>query len=181
MGGRSSGDSATTLWDTCLVAPGELPDFKIPHTEKIEWMIETNGWAIEPVAAVHDVDRRTPGYVYTIGFPQRFDFPEVVIFGLTPVASKGILDLVAQQLEASVEIPLDVPVVGLLDNELRCVFASLDAPTVDEYFVTGRMWHGGSFAAVQLLWPDRQGWLPYEDGFDRRLQAAQPMIGRTPD
>jgi hypothetical protein len=24
----------------------ELPDFHIPHAEKIEWMIETNGWAI---------------------------------------------------------------------------------------------------------------------------------------
>ena len=163
------------------MASGELPDFKIPHAEKIEWMIETNGWAIEPVAAVHDSDRPTPGYVYTIGFPQRFDFPEVVIFGLTPVASKGILDLVAQQLDASVEIPLDVPVVGLLDNELRCVFASLDAPAVEEHFTTGLLWHRGTFAAVQLLWPDRQGWLPYEDGFDHRLRAAQPMVGRTPD
>ena len=24
-----------------------LPDFHIPHAEKIEWMIETEGWAIE--------------------------------------------------------------------------------------------------------------------------------------
>jgi uncharacterized metal-binding protein len=33
---------------------------------------------------------------------------------------------------------------------------------------------------VQLLWPDRQGWLPYEDGFDHRVRSAQPMIGREP-
>ena len=29
----------------------DLPDFHIPHAEKIEWMIEEHGWAIEPVAA----------------------------------------------------------------------------------------------------------------------------------
>ncbi|MEN9802974.1 MAG: hypothetical protein RLZ37_2099, partial [Actinomycetota bacterium] len=33
-----------------------FPDFKIPHAEKIEWMIETNGWALEPVAANVDSD-----------------------------------------------------------------------------------------------------------------------------
>ena len=27
----------------------DLPDFHIPHAEKIEWMIETKGWAVEPV------------------------------------------------------------------------------------------------------------------------------------
>lgn len=159
----------------------DLPDFKIPHAEKIEWMIETNGWAIEPVAAVLDGERPFPGYVYTIGFPEKFAFPEVVIFGLTPVAAKGILDLVAQQFDGGGEIPIDVPVVGLLDNDLRCIFATIPEFMHDGLFATGRAWHRGGFAAVQLMWPDRQGWLPYEDGFDLRLRTAQPSIGRTPD
>lgn len=170
-----------TMWDTREMSGSELPDFRIPHAEKIEWMIETSGWAIEPVAAVVDGEHPFPGYVYTIGFPQRFVFPEVVIFGLTPVASKGILDLVAQQLEGGGEVPLDVPVVGLLDNELRCVFATIPEADHGGLFATGRAWHRGDFAAVQLMWPDRQGWLPYEDAFDLRLRTVQPVIGRTPD
>jgi len=28
----------------------ELPDFHIPHAEKIEWTIETHGWALETIA-----------------------------------------------------------------------------------------------------------------------------------
>lgn len=169
------------MWDTRKMTGSDLPDFKIPHAEKIEWMIETSGWAIEPVAAVVDGERPFPGYVYTIGFPEKFSFPEVVIFGLTPVASKGILDLVAQQLSGGVEIPLDVPLAGLLDNDLRCVFATVPESVHGDLFTTGRAWHRGGFAAVQLLWPDRQGWLPYEDAFDLRLRTAQPVIGRTPD
>ena len=34
-----------------LGAVTDLPDFHIPHAEKIEWMIETHGWALELVAA----------------------------------------------------------------------------------------------------------------------------------
>ena len=54
----------------------ELPDFHIPHAEKIEWMIETNGWALEPVPARTDIEPPVPGYAYTIGFPAAFDFPK---------------------------------------------------------------------------------------------------------
>ena len=158
-----------------------LPDFHIPHADKIEWMIETNGWALEPVAARIDVDPPLAGYSYTIGFPERFGFPEVVVFGLTPVAVRGLLDLVAQQLEGGVEIPADVPLQGLFDNDLRCVFATVDVAQHAELFATGWAWHRGSFAAVQLLWPDRQGWLPHENGFDSRVALAQPVIGRLPD
>ena len=30
---------------------------------------------------------------------------------------------------------------------------------------------------VQLLWPDRNGFLPTETGFDRSRALAQPVIG----
>jgi len=30
---------------------------------------------------------------------------------------------------------------------------------------------------VQLLWPDRNGFLPGEAGFDQRLRFAQPVLG----
>jgi hypothetical protein len=36
---------------------------------------------------------------------------------------------------------------------------------------------GAPFRAVQLLWPDRNGFLPTEIGFDRRMVLAQPVVG----
>ena len=65
----------------------ELPDFHIPHAEKIEWMIETNGWALEPVPPRADTDPPVPAYAYTIGVPSLVGFPEIAVFGLTPVAA----------------------------------------------------------------------------------------------
>ena len=67
----------------------EFPDFHIPHAEKIEWMIETNGWALEPVTPRADTDPPTPAYAYTIGVTELVGFPEIAVFGLTPVASNG--------------------------------------------------------------------------------------------
>jgi hypothetical protein len=156
----------------------ELPDFKIPHTEKIEWMIETAGWAIEPVPADATVDPPLPAYAYSIGLPASVAFPEIAVLGLTPSASKGLIDLVVSQLRGGVEIPLGVELVGLLDNELRCCFAPIPRQLCGTWFPTATAWYRGeAFEVVQLIYPDRQGFLPYEDGFDRRLRFAQPVIG----
>jgi hypothetical protein len=156
----------------------ELPDFHIPHAEKIEWMIETKGYAVEPVLAdVESVPPR-PGYTYTIGFPAAFSFPEVIVFGLTPVAASGLLGLVADLLRGGTEIPCGVELTGLFDNDLRCVFAPVDVDARPDLFTTAIAWYRGApFAVAQLLWPDRNGFLPTEAGFDRRVAAAQPVIG----
>jgi hypothetical protein len=170
------------VWHAICVAENiELPDFKIPHAEKIEWMIETNGWALEPVAAVPDSDPPMPGYAYTIGLNESFSFPDIVIFGLAPVAVKGLIDLVIEQVTSGVEIPRDVPLVGLLDNELRCVFSTVDVVVNAHLFTTGVKWNRGKVGdMLQLVWPDRNGWLPFDSGFDASMRLAQPAIGLAP-
>lgn len=145
--------------------------------DKIEWMVETHGWAIEPVAARTDTDPPLAGYVYTIGYPEAFGFPEVVLFGLTPSMARGLFDLVADLLRGGTEIPLGVELTGLFDGEQRCVFAPLAPEVTVELLPTAVAWRNGRpFDAVQLLWPDRNGFLPTEAGFDRRLLMAQPVV-----
>ncbi len=156
----------------------ELPDFHIPHAEKIEWMIETTGWALEPVAADAESDPPSPGYAYSIGLPAAVQFPEVAVFGLTPVAANGIVTLVADACRGGTEIPLGVEVVGLLDNELRCMFAPIDLQRWGPLFATAHAWYRGEpFEMVQLLYPDRNGFMPYEAGYEQRMTLAQPVIG----
>lgn len=160
----------------------ELPDFHIPHAEKIEWMIETNGWALEPVAADLDNDTPTPGYAYSIGFPDAVGFSDIAVFGLTPVAANGLITLVADARRGGTEIPLGVELVGLLDNDLRCLFAPIDMERWGPYFATGAAWYRGEpFAVAQLLYPDPNGFMPYESGFDQRMTFAQPVIGDIDD
>ena len=37
----------------------------------------------------------------------------------------------------------------------------------------------GSWRMLQFLWPDRNGRLPWDEGYDPRLRVAQPVIGST--
>jgi hypothetical protein len=156
----------------------ELPDFHIPHAEKIEWMIETDGWALEPVTPRSDTDPPIPAYAYTIGLPALLGFPEVAVFGMTPVAARGLVGLVVDAVRGGTEIPFGVELVGLLDNELRCAFARVDTVEFGSFFGTAAAWYRGEpFEMVQLLYPDRGGFMPYEDGYERRLRLAQPVLG----
>jgi hypothetical protein len=156
----------------------DLPDFHIPHAEKIEWMIETKGWALDSVPARPEASPPAPGYTYTVGFPEAFGFPEVIVFGLTPAATSGLLDLVADLLGGGTEIPVDVELVGLFDNELRTTFMTVDVEAWGHLVPAATEWQPGrTFGLVQLLWPDRNGFLPTEAGFDRRVALAQPVIG----
>lgn len=156
--------------------PGEWQS--IGHAEKIEWMIETNGWALEPIGPDPDAVPPRPGYAYSIGMPDAVGFPDVAVFGLTPVAANGLVTLVADACRGGTEIPLGVELVGFLDNELRCLFASIQPDLWSEWFATAMSWYQGAPSGfVQLVYPDRNGFLPYEAGYEQRLRLAQPVIG----
>jgi len=146
--------------------------------EKVEWMIETHGWALEPIAADPTTDPPTPASAYSIGMRAAVDFPDVAIFGLSPVAAKGLVTLIADARRGGTEIPLGVELVGLLDNDLRCMFAPIAPGVAAGLFMTANAWFKGEpLDIVQLLYPDRSGFLPYEAGFDQRMRLAQPVVG----
>lgn len=159
----------------------ELPDFHIPHNEKIEWMVETNGWAIESVPAGSGeltAGVPMPTYSYTVNFPRACAMPEVVVLGLTPVACRGLFDLIADVCGSGQSIDIGSEIVGLFDGEQRAKFVPVDVAAHAQLFASAVGWHKGSaFGVVQLLWPDRNGFLPDEAGFDQRLRFAQPVLG----
>ena len=109
------------------MATGDVfPDRGMEHREKIAWMVEQHGWAFEPVPAHPELDPPIPGYGYSVGFEAAFAFPEIVVFGLTPVATRGLLGLVVDLLRGGTEIPIGALFTGLFDNELRAALLAVD-------------------------------------------------------
>ncbi|MFM7536743.1 MAG: DUF4262 domain-containing protein [Acidimicrobiales bacterium] len=155
-----------------------FPDRSMEHRDKIAWMIETEGWAIEPVPARLDMTPPQPPYAYTIGIEDSFGFPEIVVFGLKPVAARGLIGLVVDVLRQEVEMPVGELFTGLLDHDLRAVLLPIDLDRYGGLFASAAGWYGEvGFRVVQFVWPDRNGWLPWESGFDRQVLGAQPVIG----
>jgi hypothetical protein len=159
-----------------------FPDRSMEHDDKILWMVETFGWALESVLPRPDLTPPSPAYAYTVGLEKLFGFPEVAVFGLTPVAARGLVGLVVDLLRGGTEIPIGALFTGLLDNDLRSALLEVDVDEHGDLFATANHWYAGEpYRVVQLAWPDRNGWLPWEPGFDARLRYAEPLIGVAPD
>ena len=58
------------------------------------------------------------------------------------------------------------------------LFAPVDLGPWGPYFTTATNWYAGQpFDVVQLMYPDRNGFMPYETGYEQRMTLAQPVIG----
>jgi hypothetical protein len=147
--------------------------------EKIDWMLETAGWAAIPVPPIEDPAAPRAGYTYTIGLESRFGHPEVVVFGLAPAPARNLLELVIGQIKAGVELPVSQPFVGLLDGGLRAMLAPV--PLDEHRPLFGELadvYGDQDWRVLQFVWPDRSGAFPWEEGWPHHLRLTQPIIGR---
>ena len=163
-----------------------FPDRNMSHRDKVVFMLEREGWALDAVPARTDLDPPFPRYAYTIGFEERFDFPEVCVVGLSPVACRGLLDLVADALAGGTELPIGDAFIGLLEGDQPCALLAVDPavtaglfPSLTEHQqIAGRA--PDAFRMVQLTWPDDAGVLPGEPGFAPALATIQLLFSEAP-
>ena len=159
------------------MADDVFPDRDMDHRDKIAWIIEENGWVAEPVAPITGDEPRA-GYTYTIGFESHFGQPETVIFGLTGVAARGLLGLIADQYGGGVELPIGTQFIGLLENDLPAALLTVDVEEYAALFPDDVAFHADSgFRMAQFVWPDRKAKFPWDADYDERLRTAQPIIG----
>jgi hypothetical protein len=153
-------------------------DFTISHREKIEWMLETNGWALEAVRPSVDDAQATPAHAYSIGVTALTGFPEILVVGLAPATANDVVSVAVDALKGGTDIPAGCELVGLLDGEQRCAFAPLSDEVATSWCPALEEFTTQSISVVQMLYPDRQGFLPYEAGYEQRMRYAQPVIGQ---
>lgn len=164
-----------------------FPDRDMSHRDKIEFMLEREGWAMDAVPPQVDSDPPIPRYAYTVGFQDLFRFPELCIFGLSPVACRGLFGMVADALAGRTELPIGDAFIGLLDGTQPCAFLPVEAaecvglfPSLAEHRrIAGGT--GADFAMVQMAWPDPAGNLPWEPAFAADLRPVQLLLGEPPE
>lgn len=163
-----------------------FPDRDMSHRDKVVFMLEREGWAMDAVKARGDLDPPIPTYAYTIGIEDRFEFPELCIFGLTPVACRGLFGMVVDALAGGTDFPVGPAFIGLLDGGQPSAFLPVDAtaavgmfPALAEHH---RLVEGApdGFRMVQLAWPDPAGALPWEPAFSPKLAPVQLLLGEPP-
>ena len=117
-----------------------------------------------------------PSFAYTVGLSGK-GLPELAIYGLHAQIAHSLLNEVARRMvESGSALQNGERIEGVLADDVPLVAVAMTDAT-DLNLV--RELYGAVAAAVQVVWPDGAGVLPWEDG-SRLTDAEQPVRGRPP-
>jgi Domain of unknown function (DUF4262) len=134
-------------------------------------VIDRFGWAVLHGGGGAPGD---PRFSYTAG-PTALWHPEVIVVGLPFEAGETYLNLVGEAVRAGARFVPGQATTVLTDADSPVVFLQVEETArlslVEELY--------GSVDALQLVWPDSAGKLPWEEEH-RNPSTAQPLLGARP-
>jgi len=141
--------------------------------DAINEAMERHGWFVALIRA----ERDQPAFAYSIGLFKNYGHAELIILGLRPEAMQGILNACGDLIKAGQKLPLGARVKDVVegyDVEFRQV---MSRESYKEHVGYG-LWfnRGPTFPLFQLVWPDKKGLFPWEDGSDPVMAQQQPLL-----
>jgi uncharacterized protein DUF4262 len=152
-----------------LEAAGYGPD---AYLRIITRHISKIGWAVQGVPG----DEQWPSWAYSIGMWHMFRAPELALFGLSLPNMAAVINALAHRVAGGATIAADDQIddVSLCTFAIRPVHDSWRATTL--FAVSDTVYGYLRPDYLQIVWPDRQGILPWEPGFDARFDDRQPLL-----
>jgi hypothetical protein len=134
--------------------------------------IETYGWHVIKVYE----DDEGPGFAFTIGLFQRFEHPELILFGLPPDTMHLMLNGAGEAVRAGRRYTAGENSHDILEN-YSCTFRPVPRRHYKEYLGTARWYYqGDDFPVLQMVWPDREHRYPWAAPSDAWIRTAQPVL-----
>ena len=133
-------------------------------------LIQQYGWAVRHVGA-----GPRPGeaaFSYTVGLTA-MGHPEVVVTGLPFERAQTFLNNIAADVRAGSRFEPGFTTEDLTSPGAPVVFLSVD--DISGLMAVEQVY--GSVIAVQMVWPDSAGRLPWAQGYSNAAEA-QPLLGR---
>ena len=129
---------------------------------------------------VGDYSRDPPAWVYSVGFDEQFDYPEVVAFDMPQPTAARFVAYTYDEVKAGRLVIEDGATAD--GAETRCVWRKVHPDQLAEwlplalwrrYAKTGKR---VGLEAYQLVLSDPDGLMPWEPGYDERLRPLQPAL-----
>ena len=147
------------------------------RTKALKADIAAHGWIVMKI----EEDASGPGFAYSIGLYGAFGHPEVIIVGLpTDVAHQLINDLGRAVRDEGRRFA-----AGAVSDEFLEGYA-VTFRAVPEYQYAAYLGHGcrvyeqQPFPVLQMIYPDRDGRWPWQDGVTESFRANQPVLADEP-
>jgi hypothetical protein len=136
------------------------------------------GWH---VLNVFSPEGRRPNFSYSVGIYESFGHPELIVFGLSLETGHKLINVVGDAIKAGREFQHGTSSADLIEG-YDCVFRAVPRHLYPEYFGLGIWFHGDEeFPVLQLVYPDRYGRWPWDEGVDAGFRASQPILMDVPE
>ncbi len=139
--------------------------------------IKTIGWSVVMIEATPYF----PSFAYTIGLWKNYKHPEIIAFGLSVKTLHSVLNIAGENIKNGKSYLVNTVYSDFFD-EGSSQLISVDARSIQDYFGYAIWFNNGpGFPALQLVWPDRNNKLPWQNGFDEAFIDRQPLLDRNAD
>lgn len=144
------------------------------------------GWAVQGVApSIHD-EPGSDHWVYTIGLWENYGHPEILIVNMGVRAGHQLLNELGARVrddgerfepgEPRLDVLQAADAGEPLGVSTPVKFVTVDRRNYRPWFnVARQIYNSSAFEAIQMLWPDREGRLPDEPGYDGE-KFPQPVL-----
>ena len=134
--------------------------------------IDRHGWHVVLIPPEED----SPGWAHSIGLWQRFEHPELLVFGSEPRQLAALVNALGERVRGGRRFAAGETDAGVLQG-LPFAFAAV-APRWTHVFLGNAAWHykSESFPVLQGFWPDRGGRFPWQAECATEIAAEQPQL-----
>ena len=160
-----------------MATPEEHAEHNTAAEKRILSDIQEHGFHV----ALFNGDGYSPSFAYTIGLYRTFGYPELICFGFGLDLLHSILWEGKQLLDKQPQPDQSIGYPNFLDGfDIR--FVTVNEDRYHDYFgYAAWFYKSWDFPALQIVWPDKQAFYPWDEDFNPDWKAAQPLLDRDND
>ena len=150
-----------------------MPPAEDASDEKLLSDIEKYGWHVVGVFE----EENSPGFTFTVGLYYQFEHPEILIMGLPQQTAHALLTTAVEMIREGFRFE-----PGQLYPELANFPFAVAPIHLDHYkeHLGYGIWFYRSlsepFPAIQLIWPDKAGFYPWQEGYEAKYAQFQKVL-----
>ena len=159
-----------------------VPGFRAPkadseYDQKLLDDVSRVGWHHVHIQA----DKSGPPFAFSLGFYANYGLPEVVVFGLPAKAAHQFLNIAAIRV-AGEKKPYEMyKAYDDIAEGMKIAFIPVSRRHYPTYLSYAGWFYQSvktDFPTIQMVWPDKRGRLPWEDGYDKSFSKFQPLLDK---